>query len=270
MTDQHAKEYSLLPFAICQEWQLQVGYERSFKVQSGKVLSNRYLIGIPTEQLTSDRAREIARRLAMPEIDERLFWGLYPNANLLLIGFEDSEPGCVYKLYLEFDDQPISVNSGQGADQRLLHRGVKWNVTGSSNWRISDYRWHPGMATDEISHRINSILAGTMIEHPINDLVNHATANIDGDQLRYLEVVEGNRRSFDLNLYASGLPVLSVMDYCRHAGAGLGASMEPFDQLESIVGRQLLGHLAAGLDSKGNDFFTVYYDATASSESVSG
>ncbi|MCS7468059.1 hypothetical protein NZK35_15515 [Stieleria sp. ICT_E10.1] len=46
MTD-HAKEYSLFPFAICQACQLEAGYERSFKVVQGRVLANRYLIDNP-------------------------------------------------------------------------------------------------------------------------------------------------------------------------------------------------------------------------------
>ncbi|QDV47724.1 hypothetical protein Enr13x_76350 [Stieleria neptunia] len=259
MTD-HAKEYSLLPFAICQAWQLEVGYERSFKVVQGRVLANRYLIGIPTATLTHERAREIARRLGMPELDDQIFWSLYPDANLLLIGFEDSEPGCVFKLYLEFDDQPIVVAEHSAGPSLRLHRGVKWNVGGVPKPRASDYVWMKGCRLSEIGQHIDSVIGGMSIESELRELIQHATRDVAGDSLRYLEVVEGGRRSFDLNLYATGLQVGAVMGLCRAACVRLGVPAEPIDRLAAIVAKRPLGHLAAGRDSAGNEFFTIYYE----------
>jgi hypothetical protein len=94
-----------------------------------------------------------------------------------------------------------------------------------------------------------------------DELISLALARVPDRDILYLDVTEeGNpRQSFDINVYRANLrveefyPVLSVL--CRRHSI-------PFDVFHSLYDRikmRRLGHLAAGVDREGNDFFTVYY-----------
>jgi hypothetical protein len=64
----------------------------------------------------------------------------------------------------------------------------------------------------------------------------------------YLEVSEtGNpRRSFDVNLYKSGLAVADAASQLRAAAAHFGIAEERFEAVLAPMQRMPLGHIAAG------------------------
>ena len=264
-----AEADAILPFAICQELGLSVGYERSVKIREGQVLANRYLIGIPTEKLSVATARGIGSRLRIPEDSERStvdrsFWDLYAFANLLLIGYEDREPGSTFKLYLEFDEQVLSP-TGESSPlpqdaARLLHRGIKWTPSSlPRGLRLSNYVWQPGLDATSIRRRVLNMVGGTPIEGDLITMLDRILERCPAAQLRYVVVDEGDRRSFDLNCYAASLTVGEVFAACRAVAASMGV-VDRMDLLEPLVSGALLGHLAAGVDGAGDPFMTVYYE----------
>lgn len=257
--------HSLLPFQICQDWQLRVGYERSFKMRSGQVLANRYLLGITTDQLPLNRTLDLSARLAMPQSVPAGFWELYEHANLILIGFEDSQPGCIYKLYLEFDEQHLQVNGLGSTGARLLHRGLKWNPDQPHAIRQTDYVWHPEISAEEMLSRVRAILKDNPVLGNVQSILSRAFERIDPRAFRFLDIHETgttqNRRSFDLNLYAAELDVESVWDDVQQLAALFQIDPSSLDRLRASVGDRPLGHLAAGTESSGAEFCTVYFEA---------
>jgi len=257
-----ALELSLMPFAICQRLGCGVGYERSFKATCGKVLANRYLIGLPTSEISRPTAQSIGRDLGMPAIDPTMFWDWYDSANLLLVGFEDAEPGCRFKLYLEFDETPLVDDSSGAPNERLLHRGVKWDPDQPGQWSVGDYIWQTGLERDELHENVARIVRGNPIERQVLQMVHSVTDHVDAGALRFLRVREDNRRSFDLNVYAGGFTVASIWGGCRAAMTQLGITEEAIERLETLVHQRPLGHIAAGSDRSGQAFLSIYFDAT--------
>ena len=261
----NAESDAILPFAICEQLGLRVGYERSFKIRSGKLLANRYLIGIQTNELSRDQAQQVAKRLRLPELAVDTFWPYFEFANLLLIGFEDSEPGSLYKLYLEFEDHVLSEQEDVGSESpsgaRLLHRGIKWNTRLGAEVRVSDYIWHPGMSAEMIRQRIVEMVESTPIKSDVLRIVDHVLSVAHASELRFVVVQEGNRQSFDLNCYATGLTVGDVYGACRSLMQRLSA-LDGADQLQTLVQDATFGHLAAGVDGAGECFATLYYEPT--------
>jgi hypothetical protein len=91
-------------FEVVQNLGVNCGYERSFKMLDRKLLANRFLLGIDTADITHARLLDVCRELQMPDACFVPFRDALADANLVFLGFEDNEPGCVYKVYLEFWD----------------------------------------------------------------------------------------------------------------------------------------------------------------------
>ncbi|MEO1524519.1 MAG: hypothetical protein AAFX06_03745 [Planctomycetota bacterium] len=253
-----------LPFAICQELGLSVAYERSFKICRGGLLANRYLIGIPTADLSVEQARQIASRMGLAD-SAHSFWSLYPDANLLLIGFEDAEPGTTYKLYLEFEEKPLEARVTRDQKAlgvgRLLHRGIKWHPYHPDAARVSDYLWQTNLDAAAIRERASVSVENEVIAAALNQIIDQVLTKVTAEQLRYVVVVEGQRRSFDLNVYAANLRVGEVFASCVRIMEVLGIA-ECADSLRLLVERAHLGHVAAGTDAFGQSFVTIYYEPT--------
>ena len=113
MNDEYAYESSLsktaelatLPFTLLEALDVPCGYERSFKMIDGKLLANRYLLGVNLADFRHSELITICHQLKMPEQYLHMLNTQYSSANLTFIGFEDNESGCVYKIYLEFWDK---------------------------------------------------------------------------------------------------------------------------------------------------------------------
>lgn len=57
-----------LLFRIVEDMQVPCGYERSFKMLEGRLLANRFLLGMNTENLTHERLLDVCRQLDMPKM----------------------------------------------------------------------------------------------------------------------------------------------------------------------------------------------------------
>jgi hypothetical protein len=256
-----------LPFAIVEQWGVPCGYERSFKMLPGRLLANRYLLGVAAGEVTGDRWLDACRRLGMPEDYLNSFAARLGEANLVFLAFEDNEASCAYKVYLEFWEKVRQEVRGKQNPQEplLLHLGFKWDANDSRRKAISEYLCFPLLNKREILTRIANIYAaepdagcGRIVE----ELVELAATRCADGALKYVEVREANslRVSFDLNLYAAQVRLHEIWPSLSTARQRYAIPAERFARLYDLVGDKLFGHLSGGIDRRGEEFLTVYYE----------
>lgn len=256
-----------LPFAIVEQWGVPCGYERSFKMLPGRLLANRYLLGIAARDVTDDQWLDACRRLGMPDDYRDSFAARLADANLVFLGFEDNEVSCTYRVYLEFWEKVKAEvrRSPTPKEPRLLHLGFKWDANDSRRSAISEYRCFPLLDKRETLRRIADLYAAqpdSACGQIVNELVELAATRCVDGAFKYEEVIEedGRRVSFDLNLYAAQIGLHEIWPWLSTAQQHYAIPAEPFARLYDLVGDKLLGHLSGGTDRRGEDFLTVYYE----------
>jgi hypothetical protein len=258
-----------LLFQLVKNLDLEVGYERSFKVSEKTLLENRFLLGFSKSSIKQDphkRILEICERMEMPDSFTENFSGKLSEANYVHFGFEENERTCIYKVYLEFYDkiQEEIKSQPSESDQFLLHLGFKWDVSDNTRHALTRYTWYRSLAVEDILVRLADILDPQEYQEPLEiakGVLSIASDRIPHHDILYLEVSEENnpRRSFDINMYRAALelrelhPFLSEM--CQH----YSISSETFHAIYDQVKTKIFGHLSGGIDREGKDFLTVYY-----------
>jgi hypothetical protein len=267
--DHEAGEKAGLLFRLVEGLNVEVGFEQSFKIVDANLLDNRFLLGVSKEAIGSradDDLTSVCSLMGMPEKLLDIFRHYLPQANYVHFGFEQTKQSAVYKVYLEFWGalKEEIRESDQRPGPALLHLGLKWDVFNPTGQVLTRYTWHPWLSPQEIMQAVTGVLAPHTEATPkqaADELISMAVARAPYRDILYLDVTEeGNpRRSFDVNVYRANLrieevyPLLSVL--CRRHSI-------PFDTFHSLYDRiktKRLGHLAAGVDRNGKDFFTVYY-----------
>ena len=71
-------------------------------------------MGTPASGLSCNELLKIGTELGMPQCYQPVLLEQFANANMVLLGLEDREDGGVFKLYLEFWDQPRAFRSHHG------------------------------------------------------------------------------------------------------------------------------------------------------------
>jgi hypothetical protein len=264
-----ADEKAGILFQLIEGLKVEVGFEQSFKIVNANLLEKRFLLGVSKKaigQRADERLAEICSLMGMPNTLLDIFRHHLPQGNYVHFGFEQNESTAVYKVYMEFWER-IKEEIGRSTQRpgpALLHLGLKWDVSNPGRQAVTRYTWHPWLSPDEIQQRVLAILDPHTDAPPkqaADGLVSLALARVAHRDILYLDVTEeGNpRRSFDINVYRANLqvqeiyPLLSML--CRRHSI-------PFDTFHSLYDRiktKKLGHLAAGVDREGKDFFTVYY-----------
>jgi len=248
---------------------VEVGFERSLKITKGILLNNRFLLGVDKKQLgtrAEDRLTEACKMIGMPATLLDVFLRHLSRGNYVHFGFEQNEETMVHKVYLEFweniREEIEKIKRRPGA--ALLHLGLKWDVADPSKQSLTRYTWYPWLSPREILLKVSGVLdpqEGAPFKDAAGGLVSLALARIPYHDILYLEVTEeGNPRlSFDINVYRANLqvaevyPILSML--CRRHSVAYDA----FHSIYEDIKTKRFGHLAAGVDRKGNEFFTVYY-----------
>jgi len=256
-------------FQLIENLKVEVGIEQSFKIVNATLLENRFLLGLSKRaigQRAEERLAETCNLMGMPEPLFAVFSRHLSQGNYVHFGFEQNEQTAVYKVYLEFWER-IKEEIGKAKEPpgpALLHLGLKWDVSNPTRQAVTRYTWHPWLLPEEIKQRVLAILDPQIDAPPkpaADELLSLALARVSHRDILYLDVTEeGNpRRSFDINVYRANLqiqeiyPLLSML--CRRHSI-------PFDTFHSLYDRikeKRLGHLAAGVDREGKDFFTIYY-----------
>lgn len=263
-----AADRAALPFALLEQMQIPCGYERSFKMLPGKLLANRYLLGVDLKNVNSEQLRSICQRLNMPEEYLASFWKHLPEANLVFLGFEDNLPTGIYKVYLEFWERvKLEVQAQPGSrEPKLLHLGFKWNVADNTQRTITKYLCHPRLSIEQILRRMTDVYEGWSSCRSLViacEIVAFAADRADPSSFIYLEVAEGEsqRRSFDINVYAAMLTLSSIHPALIRLRDHFAIPTDTFDRLNRLTCNKLLGHLSGGISQHGEEFLTIYYEA---------
>lgn len=262
-----ASEQSALLTSLIESEGVQYGREDSFKMSHARLLTQRFLIGVPTQGITRDRILRWCDILGMPQRLRAALTQHLPEANMVGLGLEDGPDHGVYKVYLEFWDKVrLEVLRTGRPDPMLLHLGFKWLAqSGASDGRIANYTCFPRLSLHDTLTRIEQIYsdaaARTAKDLALGIVRLAAAANPTASFLYVEAAEEGNsRRSFDINLYKSERIMGDIEPFLRGLARHYEISEEPFEALLVRVRFQLLGHLSGGVDRSGNDATTLYYE----------
>ena len=249
-----------------------VAFERSFKMIRGRLLEDRFLLGIDRlggkghgdEALVS-----VCEKIGMPRNMLTSFMGTLANANHVYFGAENDDTSLTFKAYLEFRDKIEAEIAGAPATGRSysLFTGFKWDARFPSQQAVTGYIWHPSLPTAEILQRLRIIinpLAHGVLYGVVKEMTERVSATIPSDAIQYLEVTEeGNpRTSFDINMYKAGHQVQEMRALLLRAQQHYAIPPAQFDSLYERIKTERFGHLAGGVDRQGRDFMTVYYGVT--------
>lgn len=239
------------------------GREDSFKLETGRLLGDRLLLGVPRRAFPAIQLEALAMELGMPRAAWDVLAQRLPLANAVFFGTEDIGNEGMLKVYLEFfDDVRQGVRAGDRAP-KLLHLGVKWNTDRPDRFEEARYVCHPLLSVRDILRRMagcypeGSDITGRELAR---DIVLRAAHRAPDASFLYLEVEEtGNpRRSFDINLYQSGLTVADAGQELRGMASHLGVPAAELERELAVLGPLPLGHISGGRNRRGGEFLSVY------------
>jgi hypothetical protein len=240
------------------------GAERSIKLGPERLLGGRVLVGLPRQWLDDATARRLVEEIGIPAGGWELLADSLARSNAVFLGIEESPEGVVGKAYLEFwDEVRRQVRAEPGSMPRLLHLGVKWSDRRPGHFEVAQYHCHPLLSGRDVMRRMAGVYEGDVSSTacPLAQAVlRRGLQRAPTAGLLYEEVSEaGNpRRSWDVNLYKTGLLVRDAMPEFeamgRHFGVDLGALSAALEPMQE----RLLGHLSGGVDRRGQEFVSVY------------
>lgn len=238
------------------------GYEKSFKMSAGRLLGNRFLVGIPAAQMAPPKLFALCDELDMPDDFHSRLQRELGGADTIHFGFEEGQGSGLFKLYLEYWKRLDSARAG-GEESVLLHRAFKWDALDHSRRAVADYRCFLRLSREQTLQRIAGIYRDDA--HPAFGLARQLVglaATRTSEKLMYLEVSEeGNpRASFDLNFHAADFKLREIEPQLIAMSRHYALPAEEFAGLWRGIADQTLGHLSGGLSRDGRDFMTIYYD----------
>jgi len=247
-----------------------IDFEPSIKAVAGRLFENRFLLGFDRRETAGDRDDRIVsicRNIDMPGNLLTPFEEDLADANHVYFAVEKNDRALLFKVYLEFRDRVVeqmAAGAGTGSCFRLF-TGFKWDSFLPTRQAVSRYSWYPSLPVSDMLARIRSALdtdgrhAG--LSEFADALASRASGRIPPEDIQYLEVTEeGNpRRSFDLNIYKSGLTLEDVRPDLLRALQCVDVPSSRFEPLYQRIKTARFGHLAAGIDRENNDFLSVYY-----------
>lgn len=250
----------------------EIDFEPSFKATHGRVFDNRFLFGINRRAMGGSRDERIAsicEKIGMPHQLLETFKRTLPEANHVYFGVEKDEQALILKAYLEYRDKIVEEIAGGLVTGRsfALFTGFKWDTSPTARRAITRYAWYPSLPVPDMLERLRMTFQpdrhSSGLFESAGEITRKASEKIACGDMQYLEVSEeGNpRRSFDINIYKSGLRLEDL--YPCLAGV-LRHYAIPSDRIESLYQRiktERFGHLAGGIDRQNKEFMTVYFGA---------
>jgi hypothetical protein len=242
---------------------LPYGREQSFKLVPGGLLADRLLVGVPTTALSLEATVGIGAALGMPAAAQQLLTERFSAANAVFFATEEAGVHRVFKLYLEFWEAVRRRVRAGDASPQLLHLGFKWDSARPGHFEQAHYVCVPLLNTHDVLQRMRAVVPEAAPAGAVaiaQDIVRLAARVRPQAPFLYLEVSEtGNpRRSFDVNLYKSGLSVADAASQLRAAAVHFGVAGERFEAVLAGMLQMPLGHIASGCDRRGREFFSVY------------
>lgn len=262
-------------FRLVKGLNVQVGFERSFKVFRNTLLPDRFLMGFRRKELgrePRETIRNVCRQIGMPGDFLGTFLAYLSEANIILFGFEGNEKSCLYKAYLEFGHritEAVAKNPHR-PEPVLIHMGFKWDVSDNSQRSTTRYTAFPALSLQDMLERMTGLFYSHGRRNPfgiVEGIINLGASKVGPDKFLYFEADEENnpRTSFDINMYRAHLRMKELypflLDMARHYSIPDGR----FDDLYGSIGSDIFGHLTGGVDREGREFLTVYFGEKGSS-----
>ena len=258
------------PFSIVEKLNFKCGYEKSFKLMDRQLLKNRYLLGINVDDLDQDKWSFLCGQMDAPKPLIEEFTKALQDASLVLLGFEESDKDCIYKIYFEYWDKVKRemLISNSPCDLMTLFRGFKWSVFDNSKIAVTHYKYHPMLTVEEVIKRVHgtySLQVNKTSFETAKEIISHLVPKKNSASLRYLEASEENnpRMSFDVNLYKTNVRLGKIYPYLKKLCCHYSIQVEEFDEFFSQVSGCVLGHLSGGIDREGRSFLTIYYETSS-------
>lgn len=272
-TDQLSGAHRLI--RLVDELGVYYGLEHSFKIFPGAILGDRVLLGFNHDELGSDAVDvllRVCRDLGMPDRFQKIYRERLPESNIFLFGYEGTETGGIYKAYLEFSGDYVTVRQASPDEPASfpIHLGFKWDAADNQKAALAHYTCYPGLSAEDMLRRIKEQFYGaeeTASFEIISGIVNRANRVMSSDEFLYLEVEEENnpRRSYDINMYRANLPLKELYSWLREACRIKGIGPETFHRFYQPMQERYFGHVSGGHDREGRDFMTFYYGVAGSS-----
>jgi hypothetical protein len=240
------------------------GREHSFKFVRGQVLGNRVLVGVPRSSIRCETVLAIGREFGMPMAAQHLLTARFKEANAVFFATEEDGPQWLFKIYLEFWDVVRARVIAGDITPQLLHLGVKWSSARPGHFEEAHYTCHPLLGVRDVLRRMGEVYppeaTSTASLAFAQDVVRMGVNRRRDAVFLYLEASEaGNpRRSFDVNLYKTGLAVADAAEGLRALAVQLGIAQESVSSVLAGMAALPLGHVAAGCDRRGDEFLSVY------------
>ena len=264
-----------------------IGWEASWRLSPGQSCFDRLLLGFATEGVAASRLHVLAHSLGMPADLAQGFERELPLARRVLLSAELSaravdtsrtqaaRRASELKAYLEFDDAALSASAGPAWDANvpagLAMRGRKWRAnpaqpaTGAVICRTSDY-WRQNLQAREIVALLGQAAHERPTMRPAHTLVCAALdlalwRQPKGWACDFLSVTElpTGRSSYCIRMHNSGL---KMNELSPALAALMRAWQLPVALLARIPSQRRLSWLAAGVDSAGLPFLTLYSEAS--------
>lgn len=240
------------------------GFERSFKLQTGQLLDNRFLAGIPTGAIACADVDFIARQMNAPDAFRQSVLGRLGESTYLHFGFEGSAAHDTLKLYLEFPRTP--AGPAQDGVAGPLYLGFKWDASDNRRQAVSTYS-QPQPAFLHTPARIAAVFGEDhrLASEVAMRIVGLAQTRADASTLALIDVTEDSspRVSFDINLYAAGLSVGQLLPLVQPLTEHFGIDPGKMTALAARFSVDRAGHLSGGLDRHGQPFLTIYHALAA-------
>lgn len=264
---------ALRPFKALEAQGLAAQYERSFKLEPGRLITQRYMLGVRTASTSEAVLIAAARAVGMPQAALDAFAQSLGAASTVLFGFEgvnlprSSGDAPVFKVYAEYRARLVDRLPGDAPVE--LFRGFKWQPDEPHAWIETRYGCRPGLTVEEVRARGAQLLATPALEPvraAVNAVLERSLAIDPGFQPQWLELGESGQpiRAFDLNLYEAGLRVADIARPLSALARRFAILPDDLERLLAIAGPGLLGHVSAGESRRGAGFLTVYFEPAES------
>lgn len=264
---------ALKPFQALEAQGIAAQYERSFKLEPGRLITQRYMLGVRTDTTSEAVLIAAARAVGMPQAALDAFAQSLGTASTVLFGFEgvnlpwSSGDAPVFKVYAEYRPRLVDWLPGDAAVE--LFRGFKWQPDEPHAWIETRYGCRPGLTVEEVRARGAQMLATPALEPvraAVNAVLERSLATDPGFQPQWLELGESGQpiRAFDLNLYEAGLRVADIARPLSALARRFAILPDDLERLLAIAGPGLLGHVSAGESRRGAGFLTVYFEPAES------
>ena len=244
------------------------GAERSIKFSQSEIRSSRLLLTIHKNSLGHHNAENslfnLLSELSFPsehkdEISSRL-----AQADIIHFGYEDYGQGFFYKCYLEFAQRVSKAEEKNALEPILVHFAIKWDPLKPEKVKFTQYHLRRFPSLNAIKHYVREVYldcAQSCALKTTLQIIDLDAVSSVKDELMIMSVSELNsaRYSYDINLYDAELRLSDISSQLVNIADYFEVDTEEWQALYQNDRGSKLGHVAGGIDEKGQEFYSVYF-----------